>query len=881
MQNNANMIDVEIVMKIRLPIVFILSFCIAVSAQNKTEAEKLAEFAFNINTFNRLYPQEKVYLHFDNTGYYLGETIWFKAYITVAEDNRLSELSKVLYVELLTPEGNIVETQKLKIENGQARGGFALKNRYFTGYYQVRAYTRCMLNFGDNVIFSRVFPVYSQVDQAGNGIYVGKGLKEINIKPRNIRKEEKEKPKDVSLVFFPEGGNMVTGVANRVAFKATDKDGKAFDATGRIYNSSNEIVTTFTSVHLGMGSFILYPDGNKLVAKISYNGKDYSFDLPESKPAGYTMRIDNLHPETISVEIDKTANLPAQTLGVTLACRGKVYEFKTFEPDSTGQYILRLLKKDLPSGVIQITLFTPQGEILAQRQAFVNNNIHALPVKTNIQSTFEPRSPISIEMEVKDDNNQPVEATFSLSVRDDSTEIKTDYTDNILYNLLLSSDLKGYIENPAYYFEADDNQHCFALDLLMLVQGWTRYSWKQAAGVEPFKVKHWIEKSLMIEGSVLAYSKPVPQEDIEMTIWMTSQDGLSQQGKCITDKNGNFNFEFADLSGTFEFNLSAKKKDKNGKYSPLLSRITLDRNFSPAPMAIDYNETHPVETAKNEKTELSIPNKPAEADVQTVEMDSIERLSNKNQGKGVKSYVLPEVEVKGKMSSRRAMLENPNFTVYDIAREMDKYLDKGESEPDNVFDFLASTDRYYSYSLLNPKFYKDEGIGEDEGGTGMKFYSFYNKGKAAFFIPDFQEPLGNSLAAWQRRHLSVAQLGMDEIEYIAITNVPEGDPVCINIILNETGISRHSLKGSRKTYFDGFASPVEFYSPDYSFASLSEPDVRRTLYWNPDVRTDSLGRASVYFYNNDACKKISISAEGLTDGNVFKTVETGRAPSLQ
>jgi len=869
-------------MKKRLFILFLLLCYITAPAQNKTEADKLAEFAVNINKFNYLYPQEKVYLHFDNTGYYLGETIWFKAYITVAEDNRLSEISKVLYVELLTPEGNVVETQKLKIENGQARGGFVLKNRYFPGYYQVRAYTRCMLNFGDNVIFSRVFPVYCQAGQAGNGIYVGKVSKEINFKPRNIRKEEKEKPKDVSLVFFSEGGNMVTGIANRVAFKATDKDGKAFDVKGRIYNSSNEIVTTFTSLHLGMGSFVLYPDGNKLVAKILYNGKDYSFDLPESKPAGYTMRVDNMHPETISVEIDKTANLPVQTLGVTLAFRGKVYEFKTFEPDSTGQYTLRLLKKDLPSGVIQITLFTPQGEVLAQRQAFVNNNIHALPVKTNIQSNFEPRSPISIEMEVKDENNQPVEATFSLSVRDDSTEIKTDYTDNILYNLLLSSDLKGYIENPAYYFESDDNQHRFALDLLMLVQGWTRYSWKQAAGVEAFKVRHWIEKSLMIEGSVLAYSKPTPQEDIEMTIWMTSQDGLSQNGKCITDKNGNFDFEFADLTGTFELNLSARKKDKNGKYSPLLSRITLDRNFSPAPKVLDYNETHPVETAKNEKTESSIPNKPAEADVQTVEMDSIERLSNKKQEKGVKSYVLPEVEVKGKMSSRRAMLEDPNSTVYDIAREMDKLLDKGESEPDNVFDFLTSTDPYYSYSLLNPKFYNDEGTGEYEGGenerggAGMRFYSFYNKARAAFLIQGFQEYGGVSLFtrqgyplfAWQRPHLSVAQLRMDEIEYITITYEPKAGEFGIYIFLNETGISRHSPKGSRKTYYDGFAPPVEFYSPDYSFASLPEPDARRTLYWNPDVRTDSLGRASVYFYNNDACKKLSISAEGLTDGSV-------------
>ena len=107
-------------------------------AQQDSVRLKLNSFVRNINTFNNLYPQEKVYLHFDNTGYYLGETIWFKAYLATAENNRLSGLSKVLYVELLTPEGDIVETKKLKIEDGQAHGEFALKDIPYAGFFEVR-----------------------------------------------------------------------------------------------------------------------------------------------------------------------------------------------------------------------------------------------------------------------------------------------------------------------------------------------------------------------------------------------------------------------------------------------------------------------------------------------------------------------------------------------------------------------------------------------------------------------------------------------------------------------------------------------------------------------------------------------------------------------
>ena len=843
-------------MKIDL-IIYLLFYCLSVFSQNKTDEQKLAELVVAINNFNHLYPQEKVYLHFDNTGYYLGETIWFKAYISVAEDHRLSEISKVLYVELLTPEGKVVETQKLKIENGQARGGFLLKNRYFSGYYQVRAYTRCMLNFGEDVIFSRVFPVYDPANT--NGIYEGEGFKEINIKPRNMRKEEKTN--DLNLAFFPEGGHLITGIANRVAFKVTDKEGKALDITGKIDDTSNNEITSFKTLHLGMGSFVLNPDGKKQIAKIRYNNKEYTFDLPASKPEGYAMRVENLQPETLSVQVEKTAKLPAQLLGITFACRGRVYAIKALEPDSSGLYTLDLEKTRLPSGLIQITLFTPQGEVLAQRQAFVNNGIQALPVRVkHIKTNFEPLSPIDIAFEIKDGNHQAVETTFSLSVRDEATEVSTNYTDNILYNLLLSSDLKGYIENPAYYFEADDDHHRLALDLLMLVQGWTRYSWKQAAGVEPFVVKYWIEKSLMIDGSVLAFRKPFLQEDVEVTIWMTSHDGWSQQGQCITDKEGRFNFELADLTGPFELNLRAKAKDNKGTYRPLESRITLDRIFSPVPFAFAYYETHPVYTAKNESKEVFVPDKPMKANVETKEIDIQEKQLNESEKEDVWSYVLPEVEVKGKMSSRRALLDDPRFTVYDVAREIDHFIDKGENVPDNVLDFLVSVDPYYSYTMTAPLSDRDRNRNRGEyGGPGMRILSYYNRRRADFFV--------NTLTSGHRS-FSVTELSMNEIEYISISNNSKGDGTPINILLNESAHAKYLPKGLRKTYFDGFAYPREFYSPDYSMATLPEPDVRRTLYWNPDVKTDRLGHASVLFYNNGTCKKLSISAEGLTDGNV-------------
>lgn len=155
-------------------------------------AKVLSDYIKEINQFNKRNPQEKVYLHFDNTGYFLGDTIWFKAYTVLAEQHRFSPLSKVLHVELLTPQGEVIANRKLMIENGQCHGEFPLKRIYRSGFYEVRAYTRGMLNFGDDCIFSRVFPVYDEPETDGElcekAMDSGFGVKNERKKKR---KEEK------------------------------------------------------------------------------------------------------------------------------------------------------------------------------------------------------------------------------------------------------------------------------------------------------------------------------------------------------------------------------------------------------------------------------------------------------------------------------------------------------------------------------------------------------------------------------------------------------------------------------------------------------------------------------------------------------------------
>jgi hypothetical protein len=208
------------------PFIFLLlSYAtLPLQGQDSVALKKIKSFTQHILTFSKEYPQEKAYLHFDNTSYYLGENIWFKAYVVTAAHNTLSPLSKTFYVELITAEGNVVETKKLKIEDGQCHGQFLLPDSLFPGFYEVRAYTRYSLNVDNDYMFSRVFPVYNKPYKSGDY------LQNMRERPRSQRviqyRQEYDQKENLSLTFYPEGGNLVAGLNSKVAFKAKGKDGE-------------------------------------------------------------------------------------------------------------------------------------------------------------------------------------------------------------------------------------------------------------------------------------------------------------------------------------------------------------------------------------------------------------------------------------------------------------------------------------------------------------------------------------------------------------------------------------------------------------------------------------------------------------------------------
>ena len=833
--------------------------------------QSLLSYVQNTYQFSQICQQEKAYLHFDNTAYFQGDVIWFSAYVVDASTQSPAP-SKVLYVELLSPNGVVLKQLKLKVENGRASGSIPLVDvsteearaiRGVTalpsGFYEVRAYTRTMLNFDDAGVFSRVFPVYEAPKKDGD--YSNPTMQRWD-NPYDMQRPEAEKVKDLSVTFYPEGGNMVMGVTCRIAFKAIGANGQGVEASGSI-DQDEQGPTILTTLHDGMGCFTFTPTKKRHNAEFTYEGKKYSFRLPEPIDEGYALYIDNLRAGQLRGQLKGYAGCPDELLGVMLINKGTVCYFDTLSIQG-GVASINIPKEKLPTGVHQLTLFNAKGQIFAQRQLFVNNGIEVGTIHiSTTASNYEPFAPVVLGVQTTAPDGNPMPATISLAVRD-RQNLGTAYSDNLLTNMLLSSELKGYIHKPEYYFESNDAAHTRALDLLMMTQGWTRYNWKQMARVEPFYIKHYVEDGLVIDGCVLGRMKDTPIEGATVKMTLYSPDRSQKQGSTvITDKDGCFGFAVEEFYDKWDMFLSVTRDDK-----PLDCRIRLDRASRPAVRAYTAVDTHqPQHIVTLDTTFYAAEKDPFLQEVP----DSI--------------FLLDNVDVHG----RKKYIDFLTFKAYNAEEDTEFHLDQGKYTY-MVRDYLAEKGYNIDYSVYDgviPEKLKtrDEVIEwtlsqcpinnrqvlwylHDEDSKWMK--GSYTPG----FDIDMQDVKSIIVYDSPFEYMSIPFV-KDVLSLETLLKLNEATPrglYVIDITMYPKGFRSSTAKGQRQTTFRGYTSGTEFYAPEYPDGPIKgDVDYRRTLYWNPALTTDGTGKAEVLFYNNGYSKQFHISAEGITPQGIILT----------
>ncbi len=332
-------------------------------AKQPTAKQTFDKFFRKAKSISENYPQENTFLHFDNASYYSGDTIWYKAYVSLSNTLEPSHISTPIYVEMLSPNGKIVEKQILKLSSTGAKGRFILDNDIEPGYYEIRAYTKWMTGFSDMTYFSRTFPIYEpDINNSKRSIsWYSSQLENNNRKSVNNE--------DFSLKFFPESGNLVEGIESNVAFIAENRDGEVIDINGKVMDYEGNEITTFSSEHNGMGYFKYKPTNKPTFAKVNHNGINYEFPLPTALSTGYVISLEN-NIETITASVYCSAYKSNDSIAMFISQKGDPIDYKTFSFQTKAPYVYTVNRKDIPDGILQFTVINKQGQVLSERQVF-------------------------------------------------------------------------------------------------------------------------------------------------------------------------------------------------------------------------------------------------------------------------------------------------------------------------------------------------------------------------------------------------------------------------------------------------------------------------------------------------------------------------------
>ena len=530
--------------------------------------------------FGQAIPQEKVYVQMDNTCYFLGDTIWFSTFTRRTDSGTPSRISRVLYVELLNHDGYLVERKLVEMQGGRGSGYFALPDTLYSGFFELRAYTRWQLNWGqtehDHIntteqqffnkgmandffrdyekLYSRVFPVYDKPREQGEFV------RDMTLRPLRRQFKKDAAPPELQLSLFPEGGNLVSGIPCRVAFEAALEDGEVQEGTltlqiknekVKIKNEYGKEVTEVRAENRGRGSFTFTPEAGQTYEAVftSADGKTAKQKLKDIEKEGVTLQVrrENGSIYTTQASTDESkakwffdihSNLE-KPLGMTVMHEGVVVFFKRLDdPLSLNLLVSHSINfsfpdTQFPAGINQVTIFDEEGRVWADRLFFVTRPELTKPtlIVKGLKEEYKPFEEINLNIQaplllsLQEEINQRIgsekqdssiftlQPSFSLAVRDAKHQDITFDSGNIMTEMLLASEIKGFVPQPEWFFEEDDDLHRRGLDLLMMTQGWRRFAWRDMAVKGEWEITNPAEHTQMVTGSVNNYYVNEPTTD--------------------------------------------------------------------------------------------------------------------------------------------------------------------------------------------------------------------------------------------------------------------------------------------------------------------------------------------------------------------------------
>ncbi|WP_258105431.1 hypothetical protein [Marinoscillum sp. MHG1-6] len=756
---------------------------------------------------------EKAYIVTDKPYYALGDTIWFESFLVNAFNHQPITFSNTLYVELISPEGEVISKKTLFCNEGSSPGEFPVSVKQKPGTYMIRAYTNWMLNFPEEYLFKKKINIYDiwpdneplNVENSGSLTTVASSVKESQV---------------INLGFFPEGGQLVAGHPSMVGVKSTNDSGQEISVKGKIVNRNNpEAVVKFETNEEGIGTLFLFDPSAEYVVELESPAANVKYEFPKAQTNSYNIQLIN-HPAAPVLRLSIRTDIAGGLEGGYLIGHTRGQIFTSFKLQGTGpvnQKMVAIPKKIMPTGIAHFTFFSRSGRPEAERIVFINHDDQIQEAKINAQPmALGKREKVDLEISLPD----TTAATLTLSVTNNKVISRTDNDDYLATYLLIGSDIPGNVNIPISYVTKSAGINPRELDAIMLTHGWRRFDWDKVIASDTSQIKMRAEQGITLSGSLknnLMRDK-IETGYVQLTTLPLEDNTSSSPGffDTHTDDQGRFVFNNNYHYDSVKYVLKSKRKITDRLYRYY---IEMDTNLPP------MTDKVPQDTSGNEEVIAGFIQKSNKNfvieqsygdDVTVLEAVTIEAVNNKYQSAVGGRYGSPEYRL-----IPDSVETAPNYLIDLVYRMPSVQLTAGKE---------------FTIRSKAPQIYVDGNLIE-----------------SSFAMNVLQSTL-------------VRDVYFIDMDRSGSTNV-FGLPALYIYLKNTNSITTPESEieelGLRYVIHTGYDKARVFYTPDYGNQDIVKPDYRLQLCWKPELKTAE-GKATASFYVGDDITSYDVVVEGLS-----------------
>jgi len=744
------------------------------------------------------YSQQKLFLHLDKTEYLAGDNIWLKAYLVDANTLVPDMRSTNLYIELTNYEGKLADVMLLRLNSGFAHGHISLPDSVPEGSYRIKAYTDWMMNFHEDFFYSQDLHVINPIEE---NFLRRRDIWQNRLYNRSLSgKQEK-----VQFAFFPEGGDLIAGIENRVAFKAANSLGKGLAASGTLYDDDGTEILEFSTYHNGMGDFSLVPEYNKRYkAEITFdNGETKRVRLPRSIERGYALSA-KLDHDAAHIKVQSNHQNLSNELILLVQTRGEIQYLQQNELQDK-ELTVEIPLNHLKTGISQVKLFDISGKPVSERLLFVNKGDFESTDLAEAKETTNARDRTEIELTLGLTGDYAEEGSYSLAIIDAESETAS-YPPNIASELLFFGDLSIPVEDPAFYLTYDSQEAIKAADLLMMTKGWRRFDWREILDGEFPEITYGFPQGITIAGEISPRSSSRPVGEVKVELAAHAYDGKVDVYETKTDSKGSFIFPDLDYKGEFTAMIRA-----NESYGRRSLQVELDtRGFDHVEYEPSFNTRLLTTTSRG---------------------DNWERVPQPEP-------MLEKQELFEPSRQRRSKFGPPNQVIH---------FDDIRTEHNNIISVLRARVRGLRV------------VGNEIILRGQT--SFYHSNQPLFMI-DEQIVDRNAF-------LNVSMGEVDRLEVITGADAMLGSRGSGGALILYTLTGDSRFHGSYEFSMIGYHIPAETFESRIEAGKHKQHNIDRTLHWEPAMSANEHGEIITSFSIDAYVRNVRVILQGIDSrGNI-------------